>query len=132
MTRVDHIAVRFVDFIPAQLDDGVLYVSRKYNTAVHRCCCGCGNRVTTPLTSTGWKLTVDADAPTLSPSIGNGAFPCRSHYWVRNGTIRWLSKITPEQTAHDRARDQKAVADAVRPPSLVERFTRGVRRLFRR
>ncbi len=132
MTRVDHITVRSVEFIPAQLDDGVLYVSREYSTAVHRCCCGCGNRVTTPLTSTGWKLAIDADAPTLSPSIGNGAFPCRSHYWVRGGAVRWLPNITAEQTVHDRTRDQKAVADAIQRPSIFERFIRGLRRLFRR
>ena len=30
----------FVEFIPEQLEDGVLYISQRYGTAMHRCCCG--------------------------------------------------------------------------------------------
>ena len=39
----------FVDFVPKRLDDGVLYVSIRFGTAVHRCACGCGEEVVTPL-----------------------------------------------------------------------------------
>ena len=38
----------FVDHIPEQLDDGVLYVSIRFGTVVHRCACGCGEEVVTP------------------------------------------------------------------------------------
>ncbi len=71
----------FVEFIPCELEEGVLYISIPYTTAVHNCCCGCGNRVVTPLTPADWKLSYDGEAVWLSPSIGNWNFPCQSHYW---------------------------------------------------
>lgn len=75
--------------IPDVLEDAVLYVSVKYGTAVHRCCCGCGREVVTPLTPTDWKLTFDGDTVSLYPSIGNWNFPCRSHYWIRHNRVEW-------------------------------------------
>lgn len=131
MSRTDQLTVVFVDVIPSELAPGKLYVSRKYNTAVHSCCCGCGYRVTTPTTSTGWGLTLNGEAPTLSNSIGNGSFPCKSHYLVRNGHIKWLPKITADETAHDRARDLREVATAVQAPSRFTRITNWLRQMFR-
>ena len=45
MTRVSVIKHEFVDSIPAELVEGTLYISIRYATAVHRCCCGCGEEV---------------------------------------------------------------------------------------
>ena len=78
----------FVDFIPNQLDDGVLYVSIRFGTVVHRCACGCGEEVVTPLGPAEWKLTYDGRTVSLAPSIGNWSFPCRSHYWIDEGIVR--------------------------------------------
>ena len=36
---------RFVRNVPRELEPGVLYISMEYATAVHSCCCGCGERV---------------------------------------------------------------------------------------
>jgi hypothetical protein len=72
----------FVDLIPDALEDGVLYVSVQYATALHLCCCGCGSEVVTPLSPTDWSLTFDGDTVSLRPSIGNYSFPCRSHYFI--------------------------------------------------
>jgi hypothetical protein len=47
---------KFVEFIPDELDTGVLYISTTYATVVHKCCCGCGNEVVTPLTPNDWQL----------------------------------------------------------------------------
>jgi Family of unknown function (DUF6527) len=71
---------QFVEFMPKLLDDGVLYVSMTYATASHRCFCGCGMKVVTPLSPTDWRLTFDGDSLSLHPSIGNWSYPCRSHY----------------------------------------------------
>jgi hypothetical protein len=38
----------FVEFIPEQLEDGVLYISHRYGTALHLCCCGCCSEVVKP------------------------------------------------------------------------------------
>lgn len=86
MTKLNH---RFVEVIPDALDDGVLYVSIPHGTAVHRCCCGCGREVVTPLTPTDWKLIFDGESVSLYPSIGNWNFPCRSHYWITRNCVEW-------------------------------------------
>ena len=62
---------KFVEFIPDELENGVLYVSVTYATAIHECCCGCGNEVVTPLAPNDWQLTFDGESITLFPSIGN-------------------------------------------------------------
>ena len=79
----------FVNHVPDQLDDGVLYVSLRFGTIVHRCACGCGEEVVTPLGPAEWKLTYDGKTISLAPSIGNWSFPCESHYWVEEGNVRW-------------------------------------------
>ncbi|WP_460611394.1 DUF6527 family protein [Hymenobacter terrigena] len=98
----------FVEFLPTDLSAGVLYVSIPFATAAHLCCCGCGNRVITPLTPTDWKLTYDGDAVSLSPSIGNWSFPCKSHYWVKRGKIKWAGRWSPEEVAAGRSKDRLA------------------------
>ena len=70
----------FVMSIPDSLAERTLYVSMEYATVTHKCCCGCGLEVVTPLSPTDWKLTFDGVSVSLDPSIGNWSFPCRSHY----------------------------------------------------
>lgn len=73
----------FVEFIPEQLEAGKLYISEKYKAALHLCLCGCGEIVSTPLTRDGWELVkFPENKVTLSPSIGNYSFPCKSHYII--------------------------------------------------
>lgn len=85
---------QFVEFIPDQLQEGILYVSLQYATAAHICCCGCGEEVITPFSPSDWQLTFDGVTITLSPSIGNWSFACRSHYWIRET----LNKCPPQPT----------------------------------
>ena len=89
MIRHTSLAHEFVEYIPSELADGVLYISIPYRTAVHRCACGCGNKVVTPISPADWQLFYDGDTVSLTPSIGNWGFPCRSHYWINAGRIRW-------------------------------------------
>lgn len=98
---------RFVEFVPSELDDGTLYVSIPYCTVVHRCACGCGNKVVTPITPADWQLTFDGESITLYPSIGNWGFPCRSHYWVTANAIRWAPTWTDKQILRGRNRDER-------------------------
>ena len=53
--RTAFLTPAYVKFVPEPLDDGTLYIS-EYGTAVHKCCCGCGSEVVTPLGPTDWKL----------------------------------------------------------------------------
>ncbi|MFO0855931.1 MAG: DUF6527 family protein [Phycisphaerales bacterium] len=102
LKRLQH---RFVEFIPERPEDGVLYISIEHATAVHRCCCGCGLEVVTPLTPTDWSMTFNGIAVSLHPSIGNWSFPCRSHYWIRSSRVEWAAAWTAEEVVTGRQAD---------------------------
>ena len=97
---------RFVEFIPEQLEDGVLYISERYGTAIHLCCCGCGSEVVTPLNPAGWTLEIADRGVTLRPSIGNWSLSCRSHYLIRQGRVVWARKMSREEIEDGRLRDE--------------------------
>ncbi|WEK35888.1 MAG: DUF6527 family protein [Candidatus Pseudobacter hemicellulosilyticus] len=78
---------KFVDSIPDNVGEGILYVCIEYGTVVHKCVCGCQNEVVTPLSPKDWKLTFDGETISLYPSIGNWRFKCKSHYWITNNRI---------------------------------------------
>lgn len=104
--RIDRLDHRFVRFIPDELEDGVLFVSMDYKTVAHSCCCGCGDRVVTPLSPAGWELTFNGSSISLSPSIGGGI--CNSHYFVRRGWVQWVRPLTKAEVAAAARRDQAA------------------------
>src|SRR3954447_16703840 len=90
----------------------------EYATAVHLCACGCGSKVVTPFGPPDWQLTFDGTV-TLSPSIGNGQLPCRSHYYIHQDQIRWVRKMsntaTDEASRRDRAALRQLNRNAGRP-----------------
>ena len=98
----------FVEFIPDALKEGVLYVSMEYATVVHKCCCGCGKEVVTPLSPTDWKLIFDGKTISLEPSIGNWSFRCKSHYFIRRNIVIWAPRWSQKQINAERARDRSA------------------------
>lgn len=77
-------------------------------TVAHRCPCGCGREVVTPLSPTDWRLTFDGRAISLEPSVGNWSFPCRSHYFIRSGHVRWAGDMRESDIEFGRARDRSA------------------------
>lgn len=99
---------RFVEAIPERLEDRTLYVSIEYATAAHKCCCGCGLEVVTPLSPTDWKLTYDGMSVSLHPSIGNWGFKCRSHYWIDKNTVRWAEHWPDVQIDAGRTQDLRS------------------------
>jgi hypothetical protein len=96
---------RFVEFMPEVLEEGILYVSIEYCTVLHKCACGCGNTVVTPITPTDWQLKFDGRTISLSPSIGNWSFDCQSHYWIENNLIRWAGKWHKNHIVNGRMQD---------------------------
>lgn len=96
---------KFVEFIPEKVEEGILYVSIEYCTAIHKCVCGCGNEVVTPLSPTDWKLTFNGKSITLYPSIGNWNFECQSHYWIRNNKIEFAGSWTEREIRLGREND---------------------------
>ncbi|HEX7948892.1 MAG TPA: DUF6527 family protein [Candidatus Limnocylindrales bacterium] len=115
MSRVTRFEPRFVKNAPAQLEDGVVYVSIEYSTVLHLCACGCRNEVVTRLDPEGWALTYDGVSASLYPSIGNWNFPCRSHYWIRSGgRVEWAPAWSDAEVG--RARREAASS---RPTNLA-------------
>jgi hypothetical protein len=108
VTGQDALRHEFVEYIPDELEDGVIYVSMDYATAAHKCACGCGSEVITPFSPTDWRLTFDGETVSLRPSIGNWSFPCQSHDWIERGRIRWAPKWSREKIEAGRARDRRA------------------------
>lgn len=103
MINIKH---RFVETIPKQLEEKILYVTIRYNTVVHKCFCGCGQEVVTPLSPTDWKLTYNGKTVSLYPSIGNWSFKCQSHYWIRNNRIEWAPKWSDKRIKRGRNHDK--------------------------
>ncbi len=106
--KVSELKPQYVELMPKVLEGGVLYISQKYATAVHKCCCGCGEKVVTPLKPTEWSLSVTQGAVTLYPSIGNWSFGCRSHYWIRNNRVVWAGDMANVEIERNRRRDRTA------------------------
>lgn len=98
---------KFVGFVPELIEDGILYVSIEYCTAIHKCVCGCGNEVVTPLSPTDWRLTFDGKTISLHPSIGNWNFDCQSHYWIRNNKVEYSSRWNDKQIETGRKKDSE-------------------------
>lgn len=101
----------FVEEIPEELSEGYLYLCLPYNAVIHKCACGCGEIISTPLDRKyGWTMQYDGESVTLSPSIGNGSYECHSHYFIRENNIVWLEKmgeVTVEQRSKKKFRLKK-------------------------
>jgi hypothetical protein len=98
----------FVEFIPDDLEQGTLYVSIAFATVAHKCCCGCGKEVVTPLSPTDWKLIFDGESISLDPSIGNWSLECQSHYWISKNQVHWAPQWSQEEIDAGRTRDRFA------------------------
>ena len=103
--KTERLIPKFVDSVPDELEDGVLYISMEYGTVLHKCCCGCGSEVNTPLSPASWSLKYDGKHITLSPSIGNWSFQCQSHYWIKKNKVVWAEKWTASEIFQVREQD---------------------------
>lgn len=92
MRRRITLSHEFVNSFPEKLEKGIIYISIKYASVAHKCCCGCGNDVITPLSPTGWSLIFNGYTVSLNPSIGNWNSPCQSHYWIKNNSVVWAPR----------------------------------------
>ena len=107
MKQTTTLRYEFVKSVPEKLADGILYVSMDYATAIHKCCCGCGNEVVTPISPTDWQLTYDGISISLFPSIGNWSFDCKSHYWIERNSVRWAGRLSTKQIEAGRTHDRQ-------------------------
>jgi len=115
MEQPQKITHKFVEFAPEELEAGILYISIPYTTAVHKCCCGCGFEVVTPLSPSGWTLVFDGKTVSLDPSIGNWGFRCQSHYWITRNQVCWAEKWSVRRIgAAQRSRSSESTKDDIK------------------
>lgn len=88
----------FVENMPEELDEDILYISLKHRTTSHMCPCGCKNKISASLNSTGWSFIYDGSS-SLDPSISNDYLPCKSHYWIKHNQIQWVTELKDAEYA---------------------------------
>ena len=123
--------------MPQDLRPGVLYVSEEFGAAAHLCACGCGEKVSTPLSPTEWSLEETGGGPTLRPSVGNWQLACQSHYLITGGEVVWAERWTAEKIADGRRREEehrREYYDALdrKHRSVLRRLWRWISGLFKR
>lgn len=106
--RIEALTHEFVESAPTKLEEGKLYVSIPFATVLHKCCCGCGNEVVTPLSPTDWRVTFDGETISLHPSMGNWGLQCQSHYWIEQNKVRWAGRWSQEEIEAGRGADRLA------------------------
>lgn len=117
--RQTHLKPSFVEFIPDHVEDGVLYISERFRTCSHNCCCGCGEEVVLPLSPAEWQLSRDGDAVSIWPSVGNWDYACKSHYVIRWNQVRWAGALTAHQIKRVKQRDEVALRSQVASTNAV-------------
>ena len=106
--RLNSMTPKFVQYIPAdgaELVPGIVYISMKYNTVVHRCPCGCGGLSEFTLDPIRFRIEYDGRSVTFSPSIGNSNLECRSHYWICENHVRWCTPMEDWETKRAQRRE---------------------------
>lgn len=138
--RVKQITPVFVEFIPELIENGKLYISDEYEIAIHKCCCGCGEEVVTPLSPVDWRYTITSNGVSLFPSVGNWKYRCKSHYFIRENGVVWARGISPAQIKKVEQRDmtdkQRFIQErneqrtSFDPRSIVVKVWNRIKRLF--
>lgn len=132
--KINAITLQDVEYMPKQLEPGILYVSEKFGTAAHLCACGCGEKIRTPLGPTEWSIKETAGGPSVWPSVGNWQKACQSHYVIQSGKIVWYDQWSAAQIAAGRQGEQerrKAHYEAMyAQKSLLQRFWQWIKSLF--
>lgn len=88
----------YVDEIPDEREEYKVYISEKFNVAVHNCLCGCKVQTVMPLNhgtgimaNHGWVLIKHENGEvSFSPSIANYQFPCKSHYIITKNIANFV------------------------------------------
>ena len=87
--RTEYIEPVYVETIPDKMEQGKIYISKKYQTSIHLCLCGCGEQTVLPLDSSMWILDDSNGKVTLMPSILQRG-GCKSHYIITNGRANFV------------------------------------------
>ena len=126
--RLKSVTPKFVEYIPSdgeELVQGIVYISMKHNTVVHRCPCGCGGLSEFMLDPIRFRIEYDGRSVTFDPSIGNSYLRCRSHYWIRKSQIHWCAPMQEWETTQAQRRElTRALEERKAEESLKKRSFR--------
>jgi len=104
---MDH---KFVEIMPSELEEDVLYISLEYNVTKHLCPCGCGSEIVATLSPARWQLHYDGKTVSLTPSIGNWYHECGSHYFITKDEVVWANSMSKPKIEAAREKDQKELS----------------------
>ena len=119
----------FVEFIPNELAVNTIYISIPYRTAIHKCMCGCGVEVVTPILPTYWRITFNGETVSFFPSIGNWSYPCRSHYWIKDSKVVWAEDWSDDEIRAARDDNRQRKEEYYRSLKAKESAQEGVRNI---
>lgn len=90
--KLSELRPEYYDEIPRDLQEGIIYISKRFSIAIHLCACGCKEKCVTPLGSGEWSLKENNGKITLRPSIGNwnGENPYHAHYFITDNKIQFV------------------------------------------
>jgi predicted adenine nucleotide alpha hydrolase (AANH) superfamily ATPase len=120
ISKLNHV---FIETIPDELEEGILYISLRFRVIMHSCCCGCKSKVVTPLSPARWKMTFDGKTISLNPSIGNWNFDCQSHYWIEKSEVEWAGKWTNDEIAEGKSYEKEKRANYYKAVNKLKKNT---------
>ncbi|WEX08943.1 DUF6527 family protein [Chelativorans sp. AA-79] len=89
----------WVERIPTQMQEGVVYHTEEFELAGLLCACGCGHRITL-LVPDSHQVWNEGGYATIRPSVGVFDAPCKAHYVITAGNVQWLPAFTSAQAAN--------------------------------
>lgn len=105
------IVPEFVERVPTNIEQGVIYISTSVNTAIHLCPCGCKTEIVIPLDPDEWSFTYDGETITLYPSVGVWGAECKSHYWIKKSKVEWSRMYSNTEIEEVRASERRQKSD---------------------
>jgi len=106
--KVQVVRPEYVEQLPEQLAEGVLYICEEFDLTAHKCCCGCGEDVYNKLGPGKWRIVKMSDGSvSLDPSVGNWNYACRSHYWIRKNRIVDAGRMSARAIREVQRRDRR-------------------------
>ena len=105
--KIKTVRPEYVPHLPEVLSEGILYICEEFDLAAHKCCCGCGEEVITPLNEAQWRVIKNGSRVSLWPSVGNWKYACRSHYWITESRIVDAPPMTNSEIIALKQRDRR-------------------------
>lgn len=107
---MDH---KFVDTIPNEIEDNVLYISLEYNVTKHLCPCGCRKEIVASLSPARYQLYYDGKTVSLKPSFGNWLHECGSHYFITKDKVIWANSMSKNKRDAVIQNDKKELTEYI-------------------